>query len=197
VGIVSYTATLTGLATGTKYYVRAYATNSAGTVYGAEKIFTSDIQIGCDFQGGKVVYIFNPGDLLYVANETHGVIAAYSATMTNTDWGTSTPVMMNGTAVGEGGPNTTQLSNATPPSPAAQACMNLVYGGYSDWFLPSQDEMIYARNALGFLTNIYYWTSSESTTDNTKAITVHGVFNNGAQSNVKSDILKMLPCRYF
>jgi len=35
----AYTVAMTGLDAGTKYYVRAYATNSAGTSYGAEVEF--------------------------------------------------------------------------------------------------------------------------------------------------------------
>lgn len=37
----SFTAGLTGLSTGTKYYVRAYATNGSGTAYGNEVEFTT------------------------------------------------------------------------------------------------------------------------------------------------------------
>jgi len=40
-GTGAFTASITGLDTETKYYVRAYATNSAGTSYGAEVDFTS------------------------------------------------------------------------------------------------------------------------------------------------------------
>lgn len=36
-----YTSTITGLAVNTKYYVRAYATNSVGTAYGTEVSFTT------------------------------------------------------------------------------------------------------------------------------------------------------------
>ena len=40
-GTGEYSCTLTGLAPGTKYYVRAYSTNSQGTSYGDEKDFTT------------------------------------------------------------------------------------------------------------------------------------------------------------
>ena len=40
-GTGSYTSNLTALTLGTTYYVRAYATNSKGTSYGAEKTFTT------------------------------------------------------------------------------------------------------------------------------------------------------------
>lgn len=38
-GTGSFSSSLTGLTTKTTYYVRAYATNSDGTVYGNEKVF--------------------------------------------------------------------------------------------------------------------------------------------------------------
>jgi hypothetical protein len=40
-GTGAYTSNITGLASGTIYYVRAYATNSVGTAYGEEKSFTT------------------------------------------------------------------------------------------------------------------------------------------------------------
>ena len=41
-GTGSFTSQITGLTQGTTYYVRAYATNSAGTGYGAQKTFTTN-----------------------------------------------------------------------------------------------------------------------------------------------------------
>ena len=40
-GIGAFTSNITGLTTNTQYYVRAYATNSAGTAYGNEVSFTT------------------------------------------------------------------------------------------------------------------------------------------------------------
>jgi hypothetical protein len=42
-GAVDFTSNITGLITNTTYYVRAYATNSSGTVYGNEVSFTTSI----------------------------------------------------------------------------------------------------------------------------------------------------------
>lgn len=41
-GTGSFTSNITGLTQGTTYYVRAYATNSAGTSYGEQKTFTTN-----------------------------------------------------------------------------------------------------------------------------------------------------------
>ena len=45
IGVNSYTSQLTGLSPNTTYYVRAFATNNAGTVYGAELTFTTLITL--------------------------------------------------------------------------------------------------------------------------------------------------------
>ena len=51
---------------------------------------------------------------------------------------------------------------------AAQLCNDLTIGGYSDWFLPSKDELNEIYNELhdqtpplGGFTDDDYWTSSE------------------------------------
>ena len=45
-GIGSFTSSLTSLTPNTKYYVRAYATNSEGTAYGNEQSFTTNPVVG-------------------------------------------------------------------------------------------------------------------------------------------------------
>jgi uncharacterized protein (TIGR02145 family) len=45
-GIGPFTSPITGLQTGTVYYVRAYATNAAGTGYGAQQIFSTTFETG-------------------------------------------------------------------------------------------------------------------------------------------------------
>lgn len=42
-GMLSFTSNIIGLSAGTTYYVRAYATNSAGTAYGVQKTFTTTV----------------------------------------------------------------------------------------------------------------------------------------------------------
>lgn len=53
-GTGSFTSSVTGLAAGTLYYIRAYATNSAGTSYGAESSFNTKIQ---DADGNQYTYV--------------------------------------------------------------------------------------------------------------------------------------------
>ena len=61
-GTGSFTSDLTDLNAGTTYYVRAYATNSVGTAYGAEESFTTDqypairLKTGTGLNSGASIY---------------------------------------------------------------------------------------------------------------------------------------------
>jgi hypothetical protein len=157
---VSY---LSGLTAGTQYHVRAYATNSMGTTYGNEMLFeTIPIgihYIGESFGGGIVFQINNPG--------SHGAIAATTDQSTGAPWGCS-GTLIGGTSTGSGTgqANTTAIVNGcSDQGIAARICDNLVLNAYSDWFLPSKDELIqlYSQRAVvgGFSTTAGYWSSSE------------------------------------
>jgi beta-glucanase (GH16 family) len=62
--IDSFTIKMTGLIPGTTYYVRAYATNSAGTGYGNQKSFRTLIDVGADLPGfGPFTTVLSTGIL--------------------------------------------------------------------------------------------------------------------------------------
>jgi hypothetical protein len=61
-GTGNFTSSLTNLTTGTTYYVRAYATNSAGTGYGTQVSFTTDKYPGIRLKTGTLL---NSGAYIY------------------------------------------------------------------------------------------------------------------------------------
>jgi len=82
-GTGTFTSTITGLTATTKYYVRAYATNAAGTAYGNEVNFTTNT---IDLKNGLIAYYpfsGNAGDSS--GNGNHGTVNG--ATLTTDRFG--------------------------------------------------------------------------------------------------------------
>jgi hypothetical protein len=93
---------------------------------------------------------------------------------TNVNSNRSTAVSgADGTAIGTGAQNTIDIvaqSGNVAATSAAVYCSELTYGGYSDWFLPSKDEIqkmgLYKSQINTDLSiENYYWTSSEYAVD--------------------------------
>jgi hypothetical protein len=164
-----FSSDISNLDLGTTYYVRAYATNTNGTGYGSAMSFTtlSTLAVGMDYQGGKVAYLFVAGDPGYIVGEQHGIIAASSDQSSGAAWGClGTSISnANGTAIGTGFQNTVFIITSCPDAGiAAELCYDLILNGYTDWYLPSKDElnMLYLnRAAIGGFVSIEYWSSSE------------------------------------
>ena len=95
----------------------------------------------------------------------HGLIAAPSDQSTSIQWGCyGTTVGGTSTALGTGAANTATVSAACGTGTAARLCADLVLNGYSDWYLPSRDELnkLYINIiAIGGFATVRYWSSSE------------------------------------
>ena len=128
--------------------------------------------IGQAALGGKIAYILQSWDLGYDANVPHGLVATTADISTSAEWGChgTTISGADGTATGTGNQNTIDIMNGCATAGiAARLCGDLVQGGYSDWYLPSKDELfkLYLNRVAigGFSTGGFYWSSSEKAYD--------------------------------
>jgi hypothetical protein len=194
-GTGSFTSNISGFKFNDDVYVRAYATNSTGTSYGQAEFFptwSAPLAIGRPYLGGIIAYIDATG--------LHGLIAAVSDQNTGSKWYNGTYITTGATATaldaGKTNTNTIVASQGTG-SYAAKLCDDLVLGGYSDWYLPSKDQLtkLYLNKvAIGGFVSASYWSSSETTSNAAWGLT----FNDGtAATYYKSSALNVRAVRTF
>ncbi|HRG75970.1 MAG TPA: putative Ig domain-containing protein, partial [Leptospiraceae bacterium] len=128
-------------------------TNSANSgVVTAVFPATASVAVADPALGGKVAYILQIGDPGYVAGEQRGLIVSLADQITALPIGIiwANPAYQStlvpggtGTALGTGFSNTNKIvaqngAGTTYAAGLARACTD---GGYTDWFLPSRDEL--------------------------------------------------------
>lgn len=148
------------------------------------------ISIGNKYKGGIIAYILEKEDHGYVEGEVHGLIISHKDLNFGTpiNWYSkeylNSKILMFNTLtteqieclktennhenknIGLGFLNTERIvKQQGDGSYAASLCDNLLDGGYSDWFLPSIEELSQIfkyKNLIGNINNGPYWSSSYS-----------------------------------
>ena len=136
------------------------------------------IEVGSVYQGGVVFYVDGNG---------HGLIAATTDQSIGSLWGCEGTSISTLNILNTGLVNTEAIYVSCPQADiAARICYDLDLNGYTDWYLPSKDELnlVYQnRVAIGGFNNGLYWSSSQAS----PSTAYYQNFSNGtSSSNFKS-----------
>jgi len=164
-GSTTYTITGTSQLLSVPYALHAKTAESVTSVCG--------LSIGDTYQGGIIFYLDASG--------CHGLISAPTDQSTGIQWwnGGYTDTYASGSGLFDGDGNCYRIRRSQGDCAscnAAELCLDLPLGGYSDWYLPSKYELnlmyqnIGQGNALGLgnlgnFANDFYWSSTEFDTN--------------------------------
>lgn len=151
-----FVSEITGLQPGTTYFVRAYATNLYSTAYGEEISFTTS-------SPGVELPVVDFNGPLYVHPEDNASATRYGPINILIEANSETDGQANTIAI------VSALGDYNNGNYAAKICQDLEAFGYTDWYLPSKDELnaIYLnQEQVGGFSGAGYWTSTEATTVN-------------------------------
>ena len=168
----TYTSTITGLVSTTNYFAKSFIVNKAGISYGSVFSFTTaspPVAVGSVYGGGIVFYILQSGDNGYDANVQHGLIAATTNQSNGVNWAKTASVTgATGTAVGTGLANTNTIitNQGNSGSYAAKIARDYTGGGYTDWYLPSAEELHKMVGVTALNLSTYYHSSTEYNSSN-------------------------------
>tara|TARA_R100001530_G_scaffold132292_1_gene104591 strand:+ start:15034 stop:19386 length:4353 start_codon:yes stop_codon:yes gene_type:complete len=175
--------------------------NFNGVADGTEAI--SPLAVGDLHEGGVIFHIDDVNNKVYICALRDTLILVPSTT--SFEWGCSgTDVSADGTAIGTGQANTTAILAGCASTPTAATSTQWTDNGYSDWFLPSKDELdeVYSNltaleAAVGFddMSHVPYWTSSQNPSEPDTSATNIDFLDGTVSDDGKSGTLKVRAIR--
>ena len=159
---------------------------------------TPEYYIGRAYGGGMIIYVGPTGD--------HGLIIS-DTNQTSSTWG-CTGTLIGNTTDGyfSGSQNTINIVSVCNENGAAKVCSDLSLGGYTDWYLPSGQELwkftslgIVAYNNAIYEVNINatsgsYWSSTEYSSNEARAKSWSNAGNNFPASVQNKSTTKQVRC---
>lgn len=142
--------------------------------------------IGDKIMGGTIIWV-DP-------TNQHGLIAATSDAVLDPSLPAEYPWGCYGTfinglqdIIGAGEANTdTVLAHCQEDGIPAKICKDLIVNGYSDWFLPSRNELIqmslYYTLIEGLVVGAYYWSSTSHSANYAYAVPMEGTMSSFSHS---------------
>lgn len=175
IGLGVFNSSMTGLTSGTIYYVRAYATNSAGTAYGALRTFTTKISVNTSPVNDITATTVICGGTVNSAGNAE-------VTMRGVCWNTLPAPTLNGSHTVDGtgaGVFTSNITGLTPGTTYyvrayATNSVGTVYG--DDIIFTTVDTTpTVTTKAISFLTDTSAFSGGNITFDGGAAVTVCGI----------------------
>ena len=168
----------------------------------------SPIAIGNIYDGGIVAYVLQPSDPGYSLTSTRGLMASLSdLAIASSTWGCfGTFTNASGTLPGTGKQNTIAIAGS-----GCSGNVTSIYnqpiptGGFSDWYLPSKDDLnllwqnigngtTSSNQNIGNFISDKYWSSSEYDSNNAWR---QGFGGGTPSTTTKNSLAYVRPVRYF
>ena len=203
----SFNETIENLEENTGYFVRAFASNISGTSYSSYNYFVTKnfYDVGEIGPAGGIIF-YNKIDTVGGWNFLECSPLDVTSLKYFSPNNELTYIMGLETGVGKGSINTTKINNSIGNlNTAAMACETYTLNGYSDWFLPSRDELIkiyqnvFLINSSSF-NSTKYWSSSqdEGFTQNAWVQNMNQSQSmSGTYTELKSSLNRVRPIRCF
>jgi hypothetical protein len=151
----------------TTYYVRAYIICDGQAQYSNELGFTTSEFVVLDYHGSNMVISSTDNAQLI-------------------PWGPS-DTLIGANSTSDGAFNT-QLLEPLTENYAAQVCSRFRGGGHDDWYLPSEDELVFIyqnRKEIGNIRPNNYWASTEASPTAARSV---NMISGGVSSAPKSSL---------
>lgn len=182
--------------------ISCVAKSAKGNDFTGETSISLTLRLGDEYKGGKIFKLNPDGKSGLIGSTEDLSYNGDQSTEVRFYWGMDGVTV--GTTNGNGKANTTLMAaNATSPSFAAYHFKNgYSHNGFTDWYIPSIDELEILKENKSYVGNFsnltdwnaMYWSSSEQSESKAFILNFNALMGN---TNEKSRVFKIRPIRQF